>query len=73
MVAGSDTTSIVLTSTFYCVLTNPDAYEELQAEIDKHFPPGDDPYITQHHRNMPYLQAVMCDFLPEPICAAPLT
>ncbi|RDX52351.1 high nitrogen upregulated cytochrome P450 monooxygenase 2 [Lentinus brumalis] len=63
VVAGSDTTSIVLTSTFYCVLTNPDAYEELQAEIDKHFPPGDDPYITQHHRNMPYLQAVINEAL----------
>ena len=59
VVAGSDTTSIVLTTTFYCLLTDPVAYTTLQAEIDTQYPPGEDVCNTQHHRSMLYLQAVM--------------
>ncbi len=59
--AGSDTTSVALTSIFYCILTNPAVYATLLAEVDKYYPPGEDASVTTHHRNMPYLQAVMYD------------
>ena len=59
VVAGSDTTSVALTCTVFCILTNPDCYAILQAEIDKFYPRGEDPFITGHHHHMPYLHAVM--------------
>lgn len=59
MVAGSDTTSIALASTFYCVLRDPEVYAKLQAEIDEFYPMGEDAYAHERYRNMPYLQAVM--------------
>ena len=59
VVAGSDTTSSTLTNFFYCVLRNPKTYQSLKAEVDKYYPAGDNPYSTQHHSNMSYLQAVM--------------
>ncbi len=59
IVAGSDTTTIVLTSIFFYLLTNLEAYATLLSESDKFYPPGSTPYATQHHRRMPYLQAVM--------------
>ncbi|KAI0715498.1 hypothetical protein C8T65DRAFT_694743 [Cerioporus squamosus] len=37
-----DTTSVALTSIFYCVLTHPAVYGTLQVEIDKFCPPGED-------------------------------
>ncbi|RDX41710.1 high nitrogen upregulated cytochrome P450 monooxygenase 2 [Lentinus brumalis] len=63
VVAGSDTTSVALTSTFYCILTNPAVHTTLLAEIDKYYPPGEDASVTAHHRNMPYLQAVIDEAL----------
>ena len=59
IVAGADTTSSALTSLTYLLLTHPDAYEKLQAEIDKFYPAGEDALNTKHHRDMPYLTAVM--------------
>ncbi len=48
-----------MTTLVYCLLTHPDVYERLQAEIDKFYPPGEDPMSTKHHRQMPYLNAVL--------------
>ena len=59
IIAGSDTTSAVLTSIIYCLLTHPDVYEKLQAEVDKFYPPGEDAYDPKHHRDMHYLTGVM--------------
>ncbi|RPD52947.1 high nitrogen upregulated cytochrome P450 monooxygenase 2 [Lentinus tigrinus ALCF2SS1-7] len=63
VVAGSDTTSVALTNIFFCVLTHPEVYATLQAEIDMYYPPGEDAYSTKDHRNMPYLQAVINEAL----------
>ena len=59
IVAGSDTTSSVLSSIFYCLLTHPEAYVRLRAEVDAYYPPGEDALNTKHHAEMPYLNAVM--------------
>ena len=59
IVAGSDTTSSALTSIFACILANPECYATLQDEIDKFYPERADPFVTNHHRNMLYLDAVM--------------
>ncbi len=59
VIAGADTTSSALTSIIYCLLTNPDACQKLQAEIDQFYPPGEDPCDIKHHLNMHYLTAVM--------------
>ncbi|OJT05136.1 Cytochrome P450 67 [Trametes pubescens] len=59
VIAGADTTSSALTSIFYCLLTNPDACQKLQAEIDQFYPPGEDPCDIKHHLNMHYLTAVI--------------
>ena len=59
IIAGADTTSIALTSITYCLLTHPDVYERLQAEIDKFYPAGENALSPKHHRDMPYLTAVM--------------
>ena len=59
IVAGAHTTSSALTSLTYLLPRHPDVYEKLQAEIDKFYPTGEDALDTKHHRDMPYLTAVM--------------
>ncbi|KAI0756346.1 high nitrogen upregulated cytochrome P450 monooxygenase 2 [Daedaleopsis nitida] len=59
IVAGSDTTSSVLSSIFYCLLTHPEAYARLRAEVDTYYPPGEDALNTKYHAEMPYLNAVI--------------
>ncbi|KAI0712109.1 cytochrome P450 [Earliella scabrosa] len=59
IVAGSDTTSCVLANTFYCLMSNPDVYKRLQAEVDTTFPPGENAMDTSKHPDMPYLNAVI--------------
>ena len=41
------------------LLAHPDVYERLQAEIDKFYPAGENALDPKHHRDMPYLTAVM--------------
>ncbi|KAL6308816.1 high nitrogen upregulated cytochrome P450 monooxygenase 2 [Sparassis latifolia] len=59
VIAGSDTTSGVLTSLFFCLLSHPEAYANLQAEVDKLYPPGENALDTKHHGDMAFLNAVL--------------
>ncbi|KAM5536735.1 hypothetical protein V8D89_009574 [Ganoderma adspersum] len=63
IIAGADTTSIALTSITYCLLAHPDVYARLQAEIDKFYPAGENALDPKHHRDMPYLTAVINETL----------
>ncbi|KAI0711781.1 cytochrome P450 [Cerioporus squamosus] len=63
IVAGSDTSSSCLTSLFFFILTHPEIYTELQAEVDRHCPTGMDLSETLHHRDMTYLHAVINETL----------
>lgn len=59
LVAGSDTTTTVLTSTLYCLLRTPEAWKRLQAEVDKFYPPGENSLDPKHYPEMHYMEAVM--------------
>jgi cytochrome P450 len=59
IIAGSDTTATVLSNIFYYLMTTPNAYTRLQAEIDKTFPPGENALDPSKYLEMPYLSAVM--------------
>ncbi|TFK81541.1 cytochrome P450 [Polyporus arcularius HHB13444] len=63
VVAGSDTSSSCLTSLFFLLLTHPETYAKLQAEVDRYYSAGEDPAETKHHRDMPYLHAVISEAL----------
>ncbi|EKM51676.1 uncharacterized protein PHACADRAFT_212308 [Phanerochaete carnosa HHB-10118-sp] len=63
LIAGADTTSTVLASTFYCILRNPEAYKRLQAEVDKFYPPGEDSLDPRHLPEMQYLEAILMETL----------
>ncbi|OBZ68976.1 hypothetical protein A0H81_11349 [Grifola frondosa] len=63
ILAGADTTSSVLTNLFFCLLTNRDAYDRLQSEVDTHYPPGEDALATKYHADMPFLNAVINETL----------
>ncbi|KAI0632330.1 high nitrogen upregulated cytochrome P450 monooxygenase 2 [Trametes polyzona] len=63
IIAGADTTASALTSLFFCLATHPDAYKRLQAEVDKFYPPGDNPGDPKHYREMHYLNAVINETL----------
>ena len=59
IVAGSDTTATTLANVFFYLMSNPEAYKRLQAEVDKYYPPGEDPLDPKYHTQMTYLDAVM--------------
>ncbi|EKM51985.1 uncharacterized protein PHACADRAFT_212598 [Phanerochaete carnosa HHB-10118-sp] len=59
LVAGSDTTSSVLSNLFYCLLRNPVSYKRLQEEVDKFYPPGENSLDPRHINDMPFLEAVI--------------
>ncbi|KAH9888070.1 cytochrome P450 [Cubamyces lactineus] len=63
VVAGSDTVSSTLTSIFFCLTAHPQVYRRLQDEIDRFYPPAQDPCDTQYHREMHYLSAVINETL----------
>ncbi|KAF7976197.1 hypothetical protein HWV62_7374 [Athelia sp. TMB] len=63
IVAGSDTTSTVLSSLFWFIMTNPTIYHRLQNEIDSVFPPGEDALDVSKHIHMNYLNAVINEAL----------
>jgi cytochrome P450 len=59
IVAGSDTTSSVLTAALYYLLCNPVAYERLQAEVDGAFPSGEEPLDVTKLGQMEWLNGCM--------------
>ena len=61
IIAGSDTTSTVLSGLFRFLLSDPEAYSRLQKEVDAVFPrEAGDPFDAYKlEKNMPYLNAVM--------------
>ncbi|KAH9932046.1 high nitrogen upregulated cytochrome P450 monooxygenase 2 [Epithele typhae] len=59
IVAGADTTSSVLSSVFFCLLSHPESYSRLRAEVDRYYPRGEDPFNPRHHGDMPYLNAAI--------------
>ncbi|KAI1789656.1 high nitrogen upregulated cytochrome P450 monooxygenase 2 [Ganoderma leucocontextum] len=59
IVAGSDTSSCVLAHTIYFILSNPDVYTRLQAEVDAYFPLGENAMDTSKHPDMLWLNAVI--------------
>jgi hypothetical protein len=59
IVAGSDTTSSVLTAIIYYLLLNPAAYERLQEEVDSAFPSGEEPLDTVKLSHLEWLNGCM--------------
>lgn len=60
IVAGSDTTSTVLSGLFCLIIANPGCYKKLQKELDASFPVGEgDPFDAARLSELPYLNAVM--------------
>ncbi|EIW84003.1 high nitrogen upregulated cytochrome P450 monooxygenase 2 [Coniophora puteana RWD-64-598 SS2] len=63
IVAGADTTATVLSSLFWALSTHPEAYHQLQAEVDRWFPAGSDAWDVGRQAEMPYLNAVINEAL----------
>jgi cytochrome P450/NADPH-cytochrome P450 reductase len=61
LIAGHETTSGLLSFTFYYLLKNPAAYEKAQAEVDKVI--GKGPITVEHLSKVPYLTAVLRESL----------
>lgn len=59
IVAGSDTTSSVLSNVFYFLIRNPKYYIRLQAEIDKVFSISGSTVDPEHLMNLGFLNAVI--------------
>ncbi|KAF8207255.1 cytochrome P450 [Mycena galopus ATCC 62051] len=57
VIAGADTTASALSSLFFLLLSYPKYYDQLQEEIDSHFPPGADPLGTSIYADMKFLNA----------------
>jgi len=55
IIAGSDTTSGVLTAIIYYLLLNPAAYERLQEEVDCAFPIGEEPLDAEKLSRLEWL------------------
>ncbi|KAI0298930.1 high nitrogen upregulated cytochrome P450 monooxygenase 2 [Russula brevipes] len=63
IIAGSDTTSSVLTAAVYYLLLNPAAYERLQEEVDSAFPSGEEPLDTLKLSHMEWLNGCINEAL----------
>ena len=59
IIAGSDTTSSVLTAVIFYLLLNPVAYEHLQEEVDSAFPGGDEPLDALKLSHLEWLNGCM--------------
>ncbi|KAI0265783.1 high nitrogen upregulated cytochrome P450 monooxygenase 2 [Gloeopeniophorella convolvens] len=63
IIAGSDTTSSVLTATIYYLLHNSAAYDRLQEEVDAAFPTGEDPLDVAVLKQMVWLNGCIYESL----------
>lgn len=61
VVAGSETTSTILSSLFFYLMRDPKKFEELRAEIDKFYPRGE--ITVEHFSEMHYLEACINETL----------
>ncbi|KAH6838702.1 NADPH-cytochrome P450 reductase-like protein [Alternaria alternata] len=61
LIAGHETTSGLLSFTFYYLLKNPQAYEKAQQEVDDVI--GKGPITVDHLTKLPYLNAVLRESL----------
>ncbi|KAL5115197.1 hypothetical protein ACEQ8H_006871 [Pleosporales sp. CAS-2024a] len=61
LIAGHETTSGMLSFTFYYLLKNPDAYEKAQQEVDQVIGKGQ--ISVEHLSKVPYLNAVLRESL----------
>jgi cytochrome P450/NADPH-cytochrome P450 reductase len=61
LIAGHETTSGLLSFTFYYLLKNPAAYDRAQQEVDDLV--GKDPITVDHLTKLPYLNAVLRESL----------
>ncbi|KAF2833493.1 NADPH-cytochrome P450 reductase-like protein [Ophiobolus disseminans] len=61
LIAGHETTSGLLSFTFYYLLKSPSAYEKAQAEVDEKI--GKDSITVDHLTKLPYLNAVLRESL----------
>jgi cytochrome P450 len=59
IIAGSDTTSSVLTAIIYYLLLNPAAYECLQEEVDGAFSSGEEPLDAVKLSQLEWLNGCM--------------
>ncbi|KAI9445739.1 high nitrogen upregulated cytochrome P450 monooxygenase 2 [Lactarius psammicola] len=63
IIAGSDTSSSVLTAALYYLIRNPLAYEHLQAEVDGAFPSGEEPLNVTKLGQMEWLNGCINEAL----------
>ena len=61
LIAGHETTSGLLSFTFYFLLKNPEAYNKAQQEVDQVI--GKGPITIDHLTKLPYLNAVLREIL----------
>ncbi|KAI0319719.1 high nitrogen upregulated cytochrome P450 monooxygenase 2 [Amylostereum chailletii] len=59
IVAGSDTTAMVLTSFLYHVLRHPTVYKRFREEVDATFPDGQEPLDVTKLSGMPWLNSCL--------------
>ena len=59
IIAGSDTTSSILTAVIYYLLLHPAAYERLQEEVDLAFPSGEEPLDAVKLSHLEWLNGCM--------------
>lgn len=63
VIAGSDTTAIVLSHFLYYMMRHPECAEHLRREIDKAFPNGEEPLDFARLAELPYLNACINEAL----------
>jgi cytochrome P450 len=63
MIAGRDTTSILLMWTFYCLTMNPQVLEKAREEIEKFSDPSSDIPTEEELKPMKYIDNILYEVL----------